>query len=296
MVHSFPAFFCVVIHIRQSSTGLSPSCVPSRTFSESFRLAHNYIPASTGANSMDSEEENKLMNEAEDLQSQLKQAGDPVEERYSEFFFKKLQTKSTAAERIPLWIARVESFRVRLEKAVSPVVGGGLVTVAHNDLPQNNLTRKEPEIGPESQPEPPSRKPQRNQKYTVNTDGSPCTMRSDHVEFIRMCVDELKKNQWLEANELYRIWREKFKAAYPDKRDTLSKGLFGNRYITMQHLLDMSRGLLPLPVAHRTGQKRKRARSQGAADGIAPRRGRPKKAAGAGDGCKSGQGSDGELM
>ena len=116
MVHSFPAFFCVVTHIRQSSTGLSPSCVPSRTFSESFRLAHNYIPASTGANSMDSEEETKLMNEAEDLQSQLKQAGDPVDEMYSDFFFTKLKTKSTAAERIPLWIARVESFRVRFSK------------------------------------------------------------------------------------------------------------------------------------------------------------------------------------
>ena len=108
-----------------------------------------------------------------------------------------------------------------------------------------------------------------------------------------MCVDELKKNQWLEANDLYRIWREKFKAANPDKTDNLSKGLFSNRYITMQHLLDMSRGLLPLPVAHRTGQNRKRA-----ADGIMPRRGRPKnaQAAGAGDGCKSGEGSDGELM
>ena len=79
---------------------------------------------------MDSEEETKLMNEAEDLQSQLKQAGDPVDEMYSDFFFTKLKTKSTAAERIPLWIARVESFRVRLETAVSPVVGGGLVTVA----------------------------------------------------------------------------------------------------------------------------------------------------------------------
>jgi hypothetical protein len=240
---------------------------------------------------MDSDEELRLMNEAEGLQSQLKQAGDPVDEKYSEYFFTKLQTKSTA-ERIPLWISRVASFRLRLETAVSPVVGGGLVTVAHNDLPQNNLKRKEPE----SQPEPAYRKQTNLTIYTVNTDGSPPTMRSDHVEFIRMCVDELKKNQWLEANELYRIWREKFKAAYPDKRDTLSKGLFGNRYITMQHLLDMSRGLLPLPVAHRTGQKRKRARSQGAADGIAPRRGRPKKAAGAGDGCESGQGSDGELM
>ena len=291
MVHSFPAFFCVDIHIRQRSTGLSPSCVPSRTFSESFRLAHNYIPASTGANSMDSEEETKLMNEAEDLQSQLKQAGDPVDEKYSDYFFKKLETK-TAAERITLWNARVESFRVRLEKAVSPVVGGGLVTVAHNDLPQNTLKRKEPE----SQPEPPSRKPQRNQKYTVNTDGSPCTMRSDHVEFIRMCVDELKKNQWLEANDLYKIWRDKFKAANPEKRDNLSKSLFGNSYITMHYLLEMSRELLPLPVAHRTAHTRKRARKQGTADGIAPRRGRPKKAAGAGDGCESGQGSDGELM
>ena len=149
---------------------------------------------------MDSEEETKLMNEAEDLQSQLKQAGDPVNEMYSDFFFTKLKTKSTA-ERIPLWIARVESFRVRLEKAVSPVVGGGLVTVAHNDLPQNDLKRKEPE----SQPEPAYRKPTNLKVYTENTDGSPPTMRSDHVEFIRMCVDELKKNQWLEANDLYKI-------------------------------------------------------------------------------------------
>ena len=121
-------------------------------------------------------------------------------------------------------------------------------------------------------------------------------MRSDHVEFIRMCVDELKKNQWLEANDLYKIWRDKFKAANPEKRDNLSKSLFGNSYITMHYLLEMSRELLPLPVAHRTAHTRKRARKQGAADGIAPRRGRPKKAAGAGDGCESGQGSDGELM
>ncbi len=59
---------------------------------------------------MASDEELNLMNEAERLQSQLKKVGDPIDQSYSDFFFKKIQTKSTAAERIPYWISRVESF------------------------------------------------------------------------------------------------------------------------------------------------------------------------------------------
>jgi hypothetical protein len=44
---------------------------------------------------MDSDEELRLMNEAEHLQSQLKQAGDPVEQSYSDFFAKYLALFST---------------------------------------------------------------------------------------------------------------------------------------------------------------------------------------------------------
>ena len=246
---------------------------------------------------MDSDEEIRLINEVDELQSQLRYAGDPVDPKLSDFFLTTLQGKSPP-ERISKWKIRVETLRQRMERASSARAAVS-PAVAHNDLPQNYPKRKEPD----SQPEPANRSRSTGLKiYAENTDGSPPMMSRNHVEFIQMCVDELKQNPWLQVKELCGKWNDKYKEANPEKKDNLSSSIFSNRYITMEQLLGMSRGQLPLPVAFRTPRNRNLnkseaecARSQGA---DRQRRGRPPRAqaAGAGDGCKSGQGFDGELM
>ena len=105
-------------------------------------------PASTGDNSMDSDEELKPVNEVDELESKLKQAGQHINPKLSDFFYKSLESKSTA-ERIPKWMTRINTLRERLENhsgssAVSPVV-------AHHDQRQKDRKRKadspsEPEI------------------------------------------------------------------------------------------------------------------------------------------------------
>ena len=121
-------------------------------------------------------------------------------------------------EGVPKWSQRVTYLQQRLESAsasaaVSPVV-------AHNDLPQNNLKRKEPDSQPETANQ--LKKQTALRIYTENTDRSPPIMRPDHVEF-RMSVGELKTNSWLQVNDLYRIWREKWKEAHPNNKDTGGK-------------------------------------------------------------------------
>ena len=84
---------------------------------------------------MASDEELRLINEVDQLQSQLRHAGDPIDPKLSEFFYRSLENKSTAAERVPKWSQRVTYLKQRLEgasasAAVSPVD-------AHHDLQQN---------------------------------------------------------------------------------------------------------------------------------------------------------------
>ena len=88
---------------------------------------------------MDSDEELKLMSEVEDLRSQLKEAGHPIDQYNLNIFNKNLETKKTPAERIPKWMIQRETLRQRLERlsgraAVSPVV-------AHHDQTPNNSKR-----------------------------------------------------------------------------------------------------------------------------------------------------------
>ena len=118
-------------------------------FTDIFRLAvQHYIPASTGDNSMDSDEEIKLMSEVEDLETQLKQAGHPIRKEYSDIFLNNDQTKPTPADRIPKFRNQIQALRQRLERhsgraAVSPVV-------AHHYQTQKDRKRK----APDSQHEP----------------------------------------------------------------------------------------------------------------------------------------------
>ncbi len=67
-------------------------------------------------------------------------------------------------------------------------------------------------------------------------------------------VDELRKNKWLQVNDLYRLWREKWNEAHPNNKDTLSQGLFSNGCIKIDQLLRISRDELPLPVSFVTGK------------------------------------------
>ena len=102
-----------------------------------------YIPASTGDNSMDSDEELKLVNEVEELQTQLRRAGDPVDPELAKFFYRTLEGKSPA-EKISKWTTRINTLRARLENhsgsaAVSPVV-------AHHDQRQKDRKRKAPDL------------------------------------------------------------------------------------------------------------------------------------------------------
>ena len=60
------------------------------------------IPASTGDNSMDSDEKQKLVNEVEELQTQLTRAGAPVDPELAKFFYRRLEGKSPA-ERFSNW-------------------------------------------------------------------------------------------------------------------------------------------------------------------------------------------------
>ena len=66
---------------------------------------------------MASSEEERLVNEVDELQSQLKHAGDPIDPELSKFFYDSIRTKPTAAERVPKWTKRVEVLKQRLERA-----------------------------------------------------------------------------------------------------------------------------------------------------------------------------------
>ncbi len=87
-------------------------------------------------------------------------------------------------------------------------------------------------------------------------------------------------------------------------KDTLSSALFSNGHIKIDKLLRIARDELSLPVSSvRTGTRRQKSDGEcaGSQRGDYPpkrRRLLPPKAqvAGEGGGCKSGQGSGGELM
>jgi hypothetical protein len=233
---------------------------------------------------MDSDEENRLITEVDKLQSQLKHAGDPVDPILSGYFYRTLENKSTA-ERIPKWMTRIITLRERLENhsgraAVSPVV-------AHHDQTQNlqkDRKRKAPKSPPEpeiqshvaGQTEKLNTRTKKNHVYFETVDKSAPMMNPLHVDFIRMSVDEIKKDEYVQINDLL----TKFNAACSDK-PKLQRSIFSNNYITMQHLRRISNGELPLPVPYDVDV---RVKIEGES-----RRGRPRIL-----GHISGQRSDGE--
>ena len=254
---------------------------------------------------MASDEELRLVNEVDELQSQLKHAGDPIDPKLSEYFYESIRNKSTA-EKIAKWSDRVDYFRKRLERAsaravVSPVV-------VHQDLQQHEAVpigfkRKElpePEIYSYIRPSKKVKEPRRKNAYRETIDGSPPTMNPNHVYFIRFCVDQLKKDCKIQQNMLI----HNFMAANPDGETKFADSLFLNGYITTEQLLRISQGELPLPIAKdvlSNGREKKVAecaRGQ-QADGCLKRRRLPPGAAAlrqreADGGRRSGQGSNGE--
>ena len=201
-------------------------------------------------NSMDSDEELRLITEVDELQSQLKHAGDSVDPILSGVFYRSLENKSTA-ERIPKWMTRIKTLRERLENhsgraAVSPVV-------AHHDQTQKDRKRKAPNSPPE--PEIQSHvagtavqvRGKNKYAYTEHVDGSPPIMCPLHVDFIRMSVDEMKKDENITKLGLLTKWNAA-NSAQEHKR--LTKSIFSNNYITLQNLLRISKEELPLPVPY----------------------------------------------
>jgi hypothetical protein len=66
---------------------------------------------------MVSDEELGLISEVDDLETQLKHAGDPINTTLSEVTYRSIQTKSTAVERVPKWNQRVTYLKQKLERA-----------------------------------------------------------------------------------------------------------------------------------------------------------------------------------
>ena len=60
---------------------------------------------------MASDEELRLINEVDELESQLRHAGELIDPKLLEYFYKSLENKSTAAERVPKWTKRVEDLK-----------------------------------------------------------------------------------------------------------------------------------------------------------------------------------------
>jgi hypothetical protein len=262
----------------------------------------HYIPASKGDNSMASDEELRLINEVDELESQLSHAGYPINPELSKFFYRSLENKSTAAERVPKWTKRVEDLRRRLERAsasaaVSPVD-------ANHDQQQNGAVptslkrRALPELKHVEERMRPLKKAKKN-AYIENIDGSAPRMKSNHVEFVRFCVDELKKDPELTQASLIHC----YKVANPDEDTGFTTSLFANGYITTAQLHGIACGTLPPPIAlpglpprkkgenfariqHADGGSRKRGRPNQLADMLSHREADAK--------CSSAQGSDGE--
>ena len=71
-----------------------------------------------------------------------------------------------------------------------------------------------------------------------------------HVHFIRMSVDELKKDkdQRLRVRDLLATWNASERHEHGGKK--LTKSLFNNNYISLALLRRISSGSLPLPVPY----------------------------------------------
>ena len=237
------------------------------------------------------------MSEVEDLRSQLKEAGHPIDQYNLNIFNRNLETKKTPAERLPKWMIQRETLRQRLERlsgrrgaAVSPVV-------AHRDQRQKDRKRKapdspsEPEIQlHEAKVADGMKRPKKyhNYVYKESDDGSPPIMCPLHVHFIRMSVDELKKDkdQRLRVRDLLATWNASERHEHGGKK--LTKSLFNNNYISLALLRRISSGSLPLPVPYdalpsgRIKSEDDCARAQNA-DGVMRKRGRPSMRAGESD-------------
>ena len=198
---------------------------------------------------MASSEEERLINEVDELESQLSHAGYPINPDLSKFFYRSLENKSTAAERVPKWSQRATYLKQRLEgasagAAVSPVD-------AHHDLQQTEavhigLKRKElPEPEPVIDSCMRALKKEKKNGYRVTIDGSPPRMKSNHVEFIQFCVDELKKDTTITQTMLV----HNFQTAHPGDDTKFAESVFPNNFITSNQLRRISRGELPLPIA-----------------------------------------------
>ena len=215
-----------------------------------------------------------------------------INPKLSDFFYKSLESKSTA-ERIPKWMTRINTLRERLENhsgssAVSPVV-------AHHDQRQKDRKRKadspsEPEIQlHEAKVADGKKKKHHNYVYKVSDDGSPPLMCPSHVHFIRMSVDELKKekDQCLLVKDLLETWNTSKRHEHGGKK--LTKSLFNNNYISLGLLRRISSGSLPLPVPYdalpsgRIKSEDDCACAQKADNGVMRKRGRPSIRAGESD-------------
>ena len=129
-------------------------------------------------------------------------------------------------------------------------------------------------------------------------DGSALKMKSNHVDFVRFCSEELKKDSELTQASLIHCY-----TANPDEDREFANSLFANSYITTAQLHGIACGTLPPPIALPGLPPRKKgencARIQ-QADGGSRMRGRPNQQAAilsqreADAERSSAQGSDGE--
>ena len=221
------------------------------------------------------------MGEVEDLETKLKQAGHPIRKEYSDIFLQNVQTKPTPAERIPKWMNQIQILRQRLE-TVSVVAHPK--RKAPDSRPEPAIQSHEAKVAAEQ------KRPKKwhNYVYTEYDDGSPPIMCPLHVDFIRMSVDELKKDrdQYLQVQDLLATWNASKRHEHGGKK--LTRSLFNNHYISLALLRRISSGSLPLPVPYEawpSGRKKPEddcARAQNA-DGVMRKRGRPPMRAGESD-------------
>jgi hypothetical protein len=76
-------------------------------------------------------------------------------------------------------------------------------------------------------------------------DGSAPKMKSNHVDFVRFCSEELKKDSELTQGSLIHYYTE----ANPCGDTGFANSMFANSYITTAQLCAISLGTLPHPIA-----------------------------------------------
>ena len=141
-------------------------------------------------------------------------------------------------KKIAKWSDRGEYFRKRVERA------------AHHDQTQTDRKRK----APDSPPEPDiqsyvairTKRSRQKNVYLEHVDGSAPMMNPLHVDFIRMSVDEIKKNEYIQIDDLLAKWN----AAFSNGKKKRTQSIFANNYITLQLSRKISNGELPLPVPY----------------------------------------------